>query len=138
MAADDLVRRVEVLEQKVEALTRLPERVSALELQIVQLRGEIRSEFSALRGGYEGSLASLRDEIRSDFSVLRGGYEGSLASLRDEIRDEIRAGDEETRRVLREEIRAGDEETRRFMRVLHEEVISRIAMIAPPKRPKKR
>ena len=30
---------------------------------------------------------------------------------------------------LREEIRLGDEETRRYMRVLHEEVISRIAMI---------
>jgi hypothetical protein len=30
---------------------------------------------------------------------------------------------------LRTEIRAGDEETRRQMRVLHEEVISRIALL---------
>ena len=45
------------------------------------------------------------------------------------LREEIRAGDEETRRVLREEIRAGDEETRRFMRILHEEVIERIRLL---------
>jgi len=44
------------------------------------------------------------------------------------LRDEIRAGDEETRRVLRDEIRDGDGETRRFMRVLHEEVIERIRL----------
>ena len=31
--------------------------------------------------------------------------------------------------ALREEIRAGDEETRRYMRVLHEEVIYRISLI---------
>ena len=31
--------------------------------------------------------------------------------------------------AVREEIRLGDEDTRRYMRVLHEEVISRIATI---------
>lgn len=56
-------------------LERLPDRISALESQIVQLRAEMREEFSAVR----------------------------------------------------QEIREGDEETRRFMRVLHEEVIGRIA-----------
>jgi len=76
----------------VEILEQLPERVGALESQFVQLRNEMRAEFSALRG-------------------------------------EIRAGDEETRRELRSEIRAGDEETQRLMRVLHEEVIPRIALI---------
>jgi hypothetical protein len=45
------------------------------------------------------------------------------------LREEIRAGDEETRRVLREEIRGGNEETRQFMRVLHEDVIERIRLL---------
>ena len=59
------------------------------------------------------------------------------------LRDEMRAGDEETRRemhelhddtlgridALREEMRAGDEETRRHARVLHEEVLARIAIL---------
>ena len=64
-----------------ESLETLPARVSAVELQIVQLRQDISVGFSALR-------------------------------------DDLRA-----------EIRAGDEETRRFMRVLHEDVIARIAAI---------
>ena len=69
------------LERRVEILEKLPERVTALESQIVQLRDEMRSEFSATR-----------------------------SDLRDAIRD-------------------GDEETRRLMRVLHEDVVQRIATL---------
>ena len=58
-------------------LEQLPERVTELEMQVLQLRAEARNEFSALR----------------------------------------------------HEIRDGDEETRRYMRVLHEEVIARLATI---------
>jgi hypothetical protein len=64
-----------------EVLEQLPERVTALEAQIEQLRDEIRSEFSA------------------------------------------------TRSDLRVEIRTGDEETRRYMRVLHEDLVGRIAAL---------
>ena len=81
-----------MLERRVEILEQLPDRVTALESQIVQLREEMRTEFSATRA-------------------------------------ESRAGDEETRRTLREEIRTGDAETRRFMRVLHEDLVSRIATL---------
>jgi hypothetical protein len=70
--------RVQVLEETVKELAVLPTRVEALELQIVQLREEMRGEFSAVR----------------------------------------------------REIRDGDEETRRYMRVLHEEVMARIATLA--------
>jgi len=94
-----LTNRVEVLEQKVERLEKLPERMDSLELQFVQFREEVRVEFSAMRG---------------EFSTIRA---------------EIRAGDEQTRVDLRAEIRAGDEETRTYMRVLHEEVLSRIALL---------
>jgi hypothetical protein len=89
----------------------LSERVSSLEVQIVHLRDDMRAEFVATR-------ADLRTEMR----------EGDEETRRT-LREEIRAGDEETRRVLREEIRAGDEETRTLMRVLHEDLVARIAMI---------
>ena len=74
-----------------ERLEALPGRVHAVELQIMQLREEMRAGFSALRA------------------------------------------------ELQAEIRAGDEEMRRYMRVLHEEVISRIATIGEsrPRRPKR-
>ena len=90
-----------------EILEQLPERMDSLELQFVQLREEMRAEFSTIR------------------SEIRAGDE----QTRLDLRAEIRAGDEQTRTELRAEIRAGDEETRTFMRVLHEEVLSRIAVL---------
>ena len=70
--------RVQILEETVNELAMLPTRIEALKLQLVQLREEMRGEFSAVR----------------------------------------------------QEIREGDEETRRYMRVLHEEVLARIATLA--------
>ncbi|MEP7309390.1 MAG: hypothetical protein ABJA98_28125 [Acidobacteriota bacterium] len=92
MAQKSLERRVEVLEKRVDILEQLPERVRAVELQIVQLREDLRGEFSALRA-------------------------------------EIRAGDEDTRRVLRDEMRELFADNQRQMRILHEDVIARIATI---------
>ena len=66
----------------------------------------------------ELQFLQFREEVRAEFSATRA-----------ELRAEIRAGDEQTRVDLRAEIRAGDEETRTYMRVLHEEVLSRIALI---------
>jgi len=66
----------------------------------------------------ELQFMQFREEVRAEFSATR-------AELRAEIRGEI----ERTRTDLREEIRAGDEETRTYMRVLHEEVLSRIALL---------
>jgi hypothetical protein len=86
MPESTLPERVSVLEQKVEDLASLPSRVGALELQVVQLRDEMRVEFS----------------------------------------------------VVRAEIHEGDEETRRYMRVLHEEVLSRITTLAEPRRRRRR
>jgi hypothetical protein len=108
MSAVPLVRRVELLEQRVDALSELPARVTAVEAQIIALRED---------------LATLRVELRGEIGTLRNDFETfrGQAALRVElhaVRDELRA-----------EIRAGDEETRREMRVLHEDVISRIALL---------
>jgi hypothetical protein len=137
-----------MLEQRVALLEQLPARMTALESQFVQLREEIRAEFSAIRAegraGDVENLRLLREEIRSGDEetrrVLREEIRAGDEETRRVLREEIRAGDEETRRVLREEIRAGDEETRRYMRVLHEEVIVRITVLSesrpasPPRR----
>jgi len=74
-----LDERVEILERKVEMLETLPDRVTRMELQLVQLRDEMRGEFSAVRG-----------EIRTGDEETRRV-----------LREEIRAGDEETRRYMR-------------------------------------
>jgi hypothetical protein len=123
MTEPTLRNHVMILERKVEGLSSLPARVAAVEMQIVQLREEMRGGFSAIRG----EMAALGDTLRVDFR-------GELHKTADALRIEIREGDEETRRLMRE----GDEETRRYMRVLHEEVIARIATISERRAGKKR
>jgi len=108
MSRPRLTQRVEILEQKVERLETLPARVAAVEWQILQLRDEMRTGFSAV--GQE--MAVMRDDLRTE-----------LKSTAESLHAEIRA-----------EIRSGDEETRRYMRVLHEDVITRIAALSDARR----
>lgn len=74
MAQKSLEERVDMLEQRVELLVQLPERVSALETQIVLLRDEMRAEFSATRAD-----ARERDEETRRF--MRVLYEDLVARL---------------------------------------------------------
>jgi uncharacterized protein YPO0396 len=117
MARPPLERRVSILEEKVEHLEKLPARMDAIELQIVQLRTEMRGEFSTVRQEIVAGDTELRKEMHAGFESLRKEFE-----------------------PLRKEIVAGDQETRRFMRVLYEDLVERIATIGsatPPRRPKR-
>jgi uncharacterized coiled-coil protein SlyX len=71
--------------------------------------------------GLASQIVQLRTEMHDEFSAVRT-----------EMRDEFSA--------VREELRLGGEETRRYMRVLHEDVISRLATIQEghdPSRPRR-
>ena len=103
MPRKSLEERMDSLERRVETLERLPERVTALESQIVLLRDEMRSEFSATRA---------RDD-----------------ETRRVLREEIRDGDEETRRVLTERMEFLFDANGRHLRLLHEDLVQRIATI---------
>jgi hypothetical protein len=81
------------------------ERVLKLEEQMTSLQ-ELPKKVDEL--GLQ--IVQLRDEIRSECSAVRA---------------EIRAGDEDVKQALRGEI----EETRRQMRVLHEDIIDRLALL---------
>jgi hypothetical protein len=102
MADNSLEQRVFAIERMLQdySTVRDVQRVEqALGEQIVQLRSEMRSEFSA-----------VRTRIDAGNEATRGLVEQRTA--------EILAV-----------VAAGDEETRRLMRVLHEEVIARIDTI---------
>lgn len=101
MQPRSLEQRVTILEGQMQELRELPARVAGVELQIVQLRGEMQAAFSAL-------CSDLRSELHGEVGSLRAELHG----MRDELRSEIRAG---------------DQETRNFMRALHEDTIVRIA-----------
>jgi hypothetical protein len=49
VSAESVENRLEKLERRVTTLEELPERIDRLELQILQFRGEMRAEFSAVR-----------------------------------------------------------------------------------------
>jgi hypothetical protein len=111
--------------------------------------GVIRGELRAIRGNGAGqSLAKLHEEIvalrgpggegltlvalQAEIAALRGpGGEGlTLVALQAEIAALRGPGGEGlTLMGLRQEIRDGDEETRRLMRVLHEDLVQRIALL---------
>jgi hypothetical protein len=99
----------------VEALETLPARVAAVESQIVLLRDEMRREFAATREQIRAGDDSVRTELRADIRA-------EISSLRAELLTVIRAG---------------DEETRRYMRVLHEEVMARLATLQEGRRRRK-
>jgi hypothetical protein len=109
---------MDIVEQKLAGLESLPARMTALELQILHLRDEMRAEFSAIRSEFLASDEAMATGLREETRAIN-------EETRRVLRDEIRAGDEETRRVLREEIAALGV----HMRVLHEDVISRLALI---------
>ncbi len=88
-------------------LEELPGRVTAVELQIVQLRTEMRAGFSAIEQRLQG-----HDQR---FEAMDQRFD-----------------------AVERQIRKGDEETRRYMRVLHEEVLARIAMLQNGRRPRKK
>jgi cell division protein FtsB len=98
-----LAQRVDILEQEVENLEILPDRVTALEVQISEFRAEVRAEFSATR-------TELRQEMRA---------------LNEETRAEMRALNDQTRA----DMHALNDETRTQMRMLHEEILSRFALL---------
>jgi len=119
----DLTRRVEHLEDTVESLRDLPHRTAklearmgAVETQIVQLRVEMRDEFSAIRK----EMVS-KEDLRTEIAALREemATNAELQNLRLELREDIAAlGQEVAARLLESEGRT---------RVLIEDVIARIA-----------
>ena len=83
-------------------------------MEVLERKVESLEKLPQRMDSLELQFVQFREEVRVEFSATRA---------------EIRAGDERTRTDLRAEIRAGDEETRTYMRVLHEEVLSRIALL---------
>jgi len=83
MSPESLRLRVERLERRVEILEQLPERVSALESQIVLLRDEMRSEFSATRGVLTERMESLFDANERHMRLLHEDLVQRIATIRE-------------------------------------------------------
>jgi hypothetical protein len=86
-------------------LREIPARVSRLESNISQLRAEMRDEFSAIRG----EMATLGNTLRGEMAAGFGAVREDMA-------------------MFRADMIARDEETGRHARMLHQDVIARLAL----------
>ncbi len=122
--------RVDRLEDKLSELEGLPAQVTELGAQITQFRSEMRAEFSATRAKMQADFSAVGEGAVSLAQVR----EELLAKLEQQISPICGPGGEGLSLVgLRQEIRDGDEETRRLMRVLHEDLVQRIALLGEGK-----
>ena len=84
MPSESVERKVERLEERVNAIEQLPARIDGLGLQILQLREEMRIEFSAVRcemaAGDELVSARIED-ARRETRVLHENAIGRIAVI---------------------------------------------------------
>ena len=130
MSRQSLTNRVERLAKIVDDLQKEPARidalaikVEALDVQFVQLRGEMRAEFSATREEMKAGFARVETRFHQADERF-GQVDARLDHL-----DARFATVGERFDKLETAIKEGDEETRREMRVLHEDLVARIALL---------
>jgi archaellum component FlaC len=168
MDGHDFAKRLEILEEMVHGLEKLPARFDALEArgasvegQILDLRIEMRSEFSAVHqqlttinarlGQMDERFAGIdvrldrmddrfaaidvrlgrMDERFAEIDVRLDRVDDRFAGIGtrlDRMHARLEKIDDEFAQ-MRKEIRLGDEETRRYMRVLHEDLVERFAIL---------
>ena len=119
MRRADLAERIDSVEHRMDSMEqRLDASFNALSTQILQSRRESHDELLAMHARFEKIETAITDS-RADMNAMG-------TDLRAEMKAQGTA--------LRGEIREGDEETRRFMLILHEDTLSKIALIGEGRR----
>jgi len=85
MSPESLRARVDRLERRVEILEQFPDRVRALEGQIVLLRDEMRSEFSATRAGLGTEIEATRRLLTERMEFLFDANERHMRMLHEDL-----------------------------------------------------
>jgi hypothetical protein len=145
MPSADLARRLEMLEETLRSLRGLPDdvkelkrRLTGVEVQVLELRTEMRDEFSAMRGematktGLADGLAAVRREMATKKDLADGlaafrqdlkNHE--LADLKRELREDIAGMGQDLARIVLEtqrQVAEGQSQTR----MMFEEIVSRL------------
>ena len=117
MRYTDLTGRIDTVERRMDSIEpRWDASFAELTAQILQsnretreailatLRGEVAGEISTMRGEMAGEFSTMRADVDEKFSAMRTHFETALAD--------------------------GLGETRRYMKVLYEDILGRIALLA--------
>lgn len=145
-----LAVRVELLENTVSGLSDLPRQFTELSSQFAQLGADVRGEISAIRDeltvtrdGVDGKVSTMGRELRGEMSTMREELRGEMSTMREELRGEMSGMREELRgdmsdmhRDLAKAILSSEDRVVSQMRMLHEDVIERMALIQPPQKPR--
>ena len=83
MPEHTLALRVGNLERKMDLLESLPERVSAVELQIGHLRIEMREQFSAVRQEFRREIQASEEETRRYMRMLHEEVLSRIATIQE-------------------------------------------------------
>jgi outer membrane murein-binding lipoprotein Lpp len=127
-------QRVLTLEEQMGELRGMPTQISDLRSQVSQLSDDMRAEFSAIRGETATQADMLRGEMAAQADMLRGEMAAQADTLRGEMaaQADMLRGETGTIRqdmaVFRADFIARDDETRRHARMMHEDVIARLAL----------
>ena len=137
MNRSDLAGRIVTVEHRMDSIERRWDAsFAAFTTQILQSNRETRQEILAtLRGEMQTLGANLRGEMQTLGGELRGEMEALGASLRDEMHT-LHGITVRRFEKLETALAEGDDETRRFMKILHEDTLSRIALLGegwPPR-----
>jgi hypothetical protein len=82
MQERSIIERIQIPDKNAEMLEIPPDRMAAVELQLMQLREEMRGEFSAMRGDIRRS----DDEVRRSVRVLHDNLIARLSAVGDATR----------------------------------------------------
>ena len=85
MQPRSIEERVTMLERQMQEMRDLPERVTSLDSQVLQLRQEMRDEFSATRSEFRSELASavttLANAIADTNTQMRTLHEDAISRI---------------------------------------------------------
>ena len=127
MGSADLAGRIDTVEHRMDSMElRWDESFAALRTQILQSDCETREAILAtLRGEVAGEFSAMRTDVAGEFSAMRTEVAGEFSAMRTEV-----AGEFSMQRAHFETALAnGQDETRRYMKVLYEDILSRIALL---------
>ena len=129
-----LEKRVEVVENTVYGPEGVLEQLGHLRADVTDLRADVqafRGEFLQFKGETRDEFSALRQEMRAEFVAVRHEIGEVRQEMRAEfvaVRSEMNTRFEDVDRRF-DGLQAGLDQTRTEMRVLHEEVISRISLL---------
>ena len=129
MRRADLAERIDTVEHRMGSIEqRLDASYASLSTQILQSRRENDDAHLAMRTEFSEGMSTLRGE----FTAMRADVAGEFKAVRTEVAEQFAATQAVTLsrfEKLETALADGLKETRRFMMILHEDLLSRIALI---------